>query len=148
MTTSSAAARWSGSSLVKLAMMLSLTRNGKFLNSFKEAAVGRRCHLHRATEPCTDCVAKLNTEFLLIEIKPWLNTGFSLCHTLVECDSISTSYFTSKCCSISVMLNCHRTCNRIETFIAGKYQRCVPFKVVGCTYKVNTGIYICSKLKT
>ena len=41
-------------------------------------------NLHRTTEPCylksTDCVAKLNTKFLLIEIKPWLNTGFSLCH--------------------------------------------------------------------
>ena len=33
-------------------------------------------NLYRATEPCylksTDCVAKLNTKFLLIAIKPWL----------------------------------------------------------------------------
>ena len=135
-------------------MMLSLSRNGKFLNSTKEACSRwvEMLNLHRTTEPCylksTDCVAKLNTKFLLIELKPWLNTGFSLCHMLVVCDSISTSYFTSKCCSIGVMLNCHRTCNRTETLVAGKYQRCVPFKVVGCTYKVNTGIYNCSKLKT
>ena len=52
-------------------------------------------YLHRTTEPCNlksmDCSTKLNAKFLLIEIKPWLDTSFSLCHKLVVCDSISTS---------------------------------------------------------
>ena len=87
--------------------------------------------LNRTTEPCylksKDCVAKLNTKFLLIEIKPWLNTGFSLCHKLVVCAAFPPAI--SRANAVVLRLCSTATSLATETLMAGKYQRCVPFKV-------------------
>ena len=140
MITPSAAVRWSGSSQAKLAIILSLSRNGKFLNSSTERAVGLRFS-HWTTEPCNlksnDCCTKLNAKFVLLEIMPWSDTSLSLSHKLVACDTISTSNFTSHCCSIGVMLNTHCMCNRTKTLVAGKYQGCVAFEIAGSTVHLH-----------